>query len=346
MNVLYGIQGTGHGHISRAKELLPELCKHANADVLISGYACQLDLQQQDVTYRKRGISLKYNRSGGVSILETLKQFKPIRFLTDIQSIPLQKYDLVISDYEPVSSWAARVSGVRNIALSHQAAFLSSKTPRPPKRSVVAEMLLQQFAPTESAVGFHFQRYDDFIKPPIIREEVQELKPAEENYITVYLPAWSPTALTRFFHKFPRVDWQVFSPECIRPQQLKNVWLRPVSHKPFLKSIERCKGVMTSAGFEMCAEAMFLHKKLIAIPIQNQYEQQCNAAALKKMGITTLSTLNYQENAIWDWLEGDKKVHLKEIADPAAIVKEVLAGTTNTTTTQPNSAPGLANQYS
>jgi hypothetical protein len=50
MNILYGIQGTGHGHISRARELLPEFCKHAAVDVLISGYACQLELEN-DIAY-------------------------------------------------------------------------------------------------------------------------------------------------------------------------------------------------------------------------------------------------------------------------------------------------------
>ncbi len=323
MRLLYGIQGTGHGHISRAKELLPEWGKHADVDVLISGYACQLELDGE-IAYRKRGISLKYDRNGGVAMLETLRQFKPIRFLTDIQSIPLQKYDLVVSDYEPVSSWAAQAAGVPSISLSHQAAFLSPNTPRPAQKSIIAEQLLQHFAPTDEAVGFHFKRYDSFIEPPLIREEVQELKPIQAGHITVYLPAYSSTTLARLLHKFTQFHWHVFSPDCRREQQLENVWLRPLSHGNFLKSLQACAGVMTSAGFEMCSEAMYLGKKLIAIPIRNQYEQLCNAAALQEMGITILPSLEHQEVALEQWLESDEVIKIDEIADPAQVVQDII----------------------
>jgi uncharacterized protein (TIGR00661 family) len=47
-------------------------------------------------------------------------------------------------------------------------------------------------------------------------------------------------------------------------------------------------GLITGGGFETPSEALYLNKKLISIPIKNHYEQQCNAAALKKMGITVL----------------------------------------------------------
>ena len=322
MKILYGVQGTGLGHISRATALLPELCKHAEVDVLISGYAFELELG--NVAYRKRGISLKYDRNGGVAMLETLKQFKPIRFLNDVQSIPLQKYDLVISDYEPISSWATRIAGVRSVALSHQAAFILPKTPRPEKESIIAEQLLQRFAPSEETVGFHFKQYDNFIEPQLIRDEIQDLNPIDEGHITVYLPAWHPAKLAKMFHKFPQVDWHIFSSDCKKTQQLQNVWLRPVSHGAFLKSGEACGGVMTSSGFEMCSEAMYLGKKLLVIPIRNQYEQLCNAAALQKMGVTVLSTLEGKETVIDDWLENGEAIGLNEIADAAGIVERII----------------------
>lgn len=322
MNILYGIQATGHGHISRAKELLPEFCKHANVDVLISGYACQLELEH-DITYRKRGISLRYDSSGGVAVLETLRRFKLIRFISDIQSLSMQKYDLVISDYEPVSSWAARIAGVPSISMSHQAAFLSPQTPRPVKKSLIAEQLLQRFAPTDDVIGFHFKPYDDFIEPPLIREEIQKLKPARNAYITVYLPAYHPAKLARTFEKFPQVDWHVFSPGCSKSQQLGNVWVQPVSHQSFLQSVEGCTGVVASAGFELCSEAMFLNKKLLAIPIRNQYEQLCNAAALQKIGVKIIESLEGKENEIWQWLESDTIIGLAKIADPSRIVADI-----------------------
>jgi uncharacterized protein (TIGR00661 family) len=45
----------------------------------------------------------------------------------------------------------------------------------------------------------------------------------------------------------------------------------------------RCYGIITAGGFETPAEAMYMNKKLLSIPIMRHYEQECNAAALKKM---------------------------------------------------------------
>ncbi|MDX1639880.1 MAG: glycosyltransferase family protein, partial [Balneolaceae bacterium] len=185
MKILYGIQGTGHGHISRARELLPELGKHAEVDVLVSGYNSSLDLDNP-VQYCKYGISMTYDSNGGVSIVDTLRSLRPFRFITDIQSIPITEYDLVISDYEPVTAWAAKAEKIPCWAISHQAAFLSDRTPRPAKRSPVAEAILKHFAPAGRAVGFHYEAYDRFIEPPIIRSEILELSPRANHHIAVY----------------------------------------------------------------------------------------------------------------------------------------------------------------
>ena len=53
MKVLYAIQGTGNGHVSRAREIVPLLRKKAHTDVLISGIQSDLDLPF-DVQYAFR----------------------------------------------------------------------------------------------------------------------------------------------------------------------------------------------------------------------------------------------------------------------------------------------------
>ena len=323
MKILYGIQGTGHGHISRAKELLPEFNSYGNVDVLISGYASQIDLEEA-ITYRKRGISLSYDSKGGVSVLGTLQNLQPIRFISDVHSVPLKQYDLVISDYEPVSAWAAKSAGIPCVALSHQAAFLSDKSPRPPRRSIVAEAILQHFAPADHATGFHFRRYDHFIEPPIIRSEVRNLNPTEGNHITVYLPAFHHRELAKLFKPFLGINWHIFSPSCSRFRKAGHLSFNPISNVEFLRSFEGCKGIITSAGFETCAEAMYMKKKLLAVPINNQYEQLCNAAALKEIGVSVMAGIADIGPEINAWLAEPMVPELHEIADPAQIVSSLL----------------------
>ncbi|MFO7799508.1 MAG: glycosyltransferase family protein [Rhodohalobacter sp.] len=334
MKILYGIQGTGHGHISRAREILPLLSGAAEVDVLLSGYNCHMSID--DVTLiRKRGISLSYSNNGRVSLLETIKNLKPITFLRDVRHLQPESYNLVISDYEPVSAWAAYKSGVPSLALSHQAAFKSEFSPRPARQSYLAEQVLKKFAPCQSALGFHFRRYDSFIEPPIIRSEVLNLKPETGNHVTVYLPAYHHKNLIPHFKKVPHTNWHLFSQTCSKAFKDGNVNINPVNNAQFLNSLETCRGVLTSGGFETCAEAMYLGKKLMVIPIQNQYEQLCNAAALRELGITITAKVNNRFPEIADdWLHRAPVRWLKEISD-TSLLRDTILSHANNSSEQP-----------
>jgi uncharacterized protein (TIGR00661 family) len=90
-----------------------------------------------------------------------------------------------------------------------------------------------------------------------------------------------------------------------------HIHLIPVNNTQFLKSLESSDGLITSAGFESCAEAMYLGKKLLTIPILHQYEQYCNAAALKKMGVSVVPRItNELSESIDFWLEQDEVIGL------------------------------------
>jgi uncharacterized protein (TIGR00661 family) len=324
MNILYGIQGTGHGHISRAREIIPLLTELADVDVLISGYNCNMNLEDISVSH-KRGISLAYDANGSVSYLKTALQIKPVTFLRDVHSLDIKKYSLVISDYEPVSAWAAINKKVPSIALSHQASFLSEKSPRPKHRSLFAEQILKNFAPSKRAIGFHFRRYDSFIEPPIIRTDVLNMETSAGSHVTVYLPAFDHETLISVFQQFPSIEWHLFSPLCEQRYEDKNIIVNPVGNLPFLKSLKSGMGVVTSAGFETCAEAMFLGKKLLVIPIRNQYEQLCNAAALEQTGIHVIKNIDSSfTNKVQKWIDEAPVIYLNDVADTKALTSKLV----------------------
>lgn len=324
MKILYGIQGTGHGHISRAREIVPLLADEAEIDVLISGYNCKMTLENAAVI-QKRGISLTYDSKGSVSYLKTALNIHPVSFLQDVSSLAVRDYDLIISDYEPITAWASIHSEIPSIALSHQAAFLSPRSPRPEKTSHMAEQVLKHFAPCKEQIGFHFRRYDSFILPPVIRKDVRELETSTGDHVTVYLPAFDHGTLVSIFNQFSNTRWHIFSPSCDSTFRKENVEVYPVGNSPFLESMKDSSGVITSAGFETCAEAMYLGKKLLVIPIQNQYEQLCNAAALSKLGIQTILKMDRNVNLkIGYWLENAPVVHLPEAADMKQLTSKLI----------------------
>ncbi|MFM7388480.1 MAG: glycosyltransferase family protein, partial [Bacteroidota bacterium] len=121
MKILYAVQGTGNGHLSRAIAVVPELMEHGTVDVLISGTQSQIEFPFP-VKYRFKGLSFVSSRAGGVHILKTLLTLKPFRFWKEINLVPVEDYDLVITDFEPVSAWACKRKGIPCVEMSHQAA--------------------------------------------------------------------------------------------------------------------------------------------------------------------------------------------------------------------------------
>lgn len=324
MKILYGIQGTGHGHISRAREIIPILSQKADVDILLSGYNCNMKLEDVEVI-QKRGISLTYDSEGSVSYLQTALNLKPITFIRDIRNLNVRDYDLVISDFEPVTAWASQQKDVFSVALSHQASFVSPNSPRPMKESVIGEQILKHFAPCSAPIGFHFKRYDSYILPPIIRQDVRALSTRKGNHVTVYLPAFDHQMLLHKFLHIPQVEWHIFSPSCKSSYSVMNVTINPVGNESFLSSMKTSFGVITGAGFETCAEAMFLGKKLLAIPIANQYEQYCNAAALQEMGVQTTRKIDDSfVDLIRNWISNTPAIQLSEIADTTKLVDLLL----------------------
>jgi predicted glycosyltransferase len=82
----------------------------------------------------------------------------------------------------------------------------------------------------------------------------------------------------------------------------------PVSNRKFLESIASAEGVLCGAGFETPAEVLYLKKKLMVIPMKGQYEQQCNAAALKKLGIPVLKNLKPKQfKKFHKWLQEEQQ---------------------------------------
>lgn len=322
MKILYAIQGTGNGHLSRAKDIYPELKKYGDVDILISGYQVDLNLPFP-VTYRLKGLSFIFGKHGGVSLWDTFKRMDPIRFLKDIFELPVEEYDLVINDFEPLSAWACKLRKVPCIALSHQSAVLNAAAPKPKNNGWVGRFVLKYYAPFTEQYGFHFNSYAEGIYPPVIRKEIQALQPSDGGHYTVYLPAYSDADLIRFLHKFKGVTWEVFSKHNSEPFCFENISIVPVQNEAFIKSLSECKGALLGAGFEGPAEALYLQKKLLVVPMKRQYEQQCNAAALEQLGVPAIPTLSLKHfRTVNQWINSEEKLEMHFPRETASIAIE------------------------
>jgi uncharacterized protein (TIGR00661 family) len=306
MKILYAIQGTGNGHMARAREVIPELEKFCEFDIMIGGSRHELD-PGYPVSLNLKSLTLSYSKNGQLSFGKTLAANNFLRFFKEVVTTPVQAYDLVISDFEPVSAWACKLKGVPCVALSHQAAFISSAAPRPEKRSWVGEFVLKNFAPTNRHYGFHFMGYDEGVYSPLIRSEIRSLEQETGDHYTVYLPAFSKEKIAHSLSDYPDTPWQVFSKEIHESETINNIQFLPVSNEGFIESLRTCRGVLCNAGFETPSEALYLGKKLLVMPIKKQYEQECNAAALSGLGVEVIKDFATAKTnmTISRWLESD-----------------------------------------
>ncbi len=291
MKILYAVQATGNGHISRAIELMPYLEKYGEIDVFLSGSNASLN-PLLPVKFKSKGVSLFYKKKGKLDYQKTLRQINPARIIKDAKQLPLKDYDLILNDFEYICSTACKMTDTKMIHIGHQASFASKNTPRPEKKDRLGEWVLKKYCQSEHNIGFHFDQYESWILPPVIKTSLWEIAPTNKKHITVYLPHYSDDLLEKTFTEFKKIEFHIFSKNQGTIQQLKNIIWHPIDSQLFNESMTNCEGMITGAGFETPAETLFLGKKLLVIPIKGQYEQKCNAAAMKPFGVTVVSEID------------------------------------------------------
>ena len=329
MKIFYAVQATGNGHISRAMELLPYLERYGQVDIFLSGANNTLQLDA-NVQYRSKGLSLFYTNKGGLDYSKIVGNFSPLRIWKEVKELPVEKYDLVLNDFESITSMACAYKKVPSVNFGHQASFVSPKVPRPEHKEWMGEFILRNYARATQYIGLHFKQYDDFILPPVIKKDILQADPIDKGHITVYLSSYCDAVVESYLSPLTAYRFQVFSKEVSQPVQKGNILFLPVSKNAFNKSLIGCSAIITGAGFETPAEALYLGKKVLVIPIRGQYEQFCNAAALQKMGVPVLQTLDAQFAPVFNqWMEQKRRPSLKLDHSTESIVSYLMHNCTD-----------------
>jgi uncharacterized protein (TIGR00661 family) len=324
MKILYAIQGTGNGHLSRARDIIPVLTKNHHVDLLISGTQADIELPYA-VKYRFKGLGFIFGANGGIDLVETYKKNYIKRLFTELNSLPVEEYDLVINDFEPVSAWACKLKNVRCISISHQAAVLNKKAPQPTDIDIIGKAILKNYAPSDAKYGFHFKSYAGNIFTPVVRRQIRVLKTDNKGHYTVYLPSYDDKRILKVLKQCGDIQWQVFSKHNKQLMGYRNITIQPINNEAFIESMASSEGILCGAGFETPAEALFMKKKLMVIPMKGQYEQHCNAAALKEMGVPVLKSLKLENvDKILNWIKTDSIVEVDYPDNTEEIINNIL----------------------
>ncbi|MCL1142150.1 MJ1255/VC2487 family glycosyltransferase [Shewanella gaetbuli] len=323
MRILYGVQGTGNGHISRARVMAKALKQSGlKVDFLFSGRPAEQYFDMEDFgDYQQcKGLSFVTER-GRVNLLKTAQKSLSRSIFNEVSELEVKGYDLVINDFEPVTAWAAKQQGVKSISISHQAAL---QYPVPKQGgNWIDEVIINHFAPTDITLGCHWHHFGFPILPPFVEVPCSTAQYSQQ--ILVYLPFESADEIARFLTPFS--DYQFFVYHSVKPIKplAEHIKWFGFSHEGFKQHLAQCGGVIGNAGFELASEAMSLGKKLLVKPLLGQFEQASNVAALELLAAAdSMQVLDPVKVSRWLKAPSPKPIQYPKVGN--ALVDWIKAG--------------------
>jgi uncharacterized protein (TIGR00661 family) len=139
------------------------------------------------------------------------------------------------------------------------------------------------------------------------------------------LPSYSDKKIINTLSKVKDIKWQIFSKHNHKEYVSKNINIQQITNEAFVKSMATSCGILCGAGFETPAEALYMQKKLLVIPMKGQFEQQLNSAALQEMGVPVMKSLKIKHlNKLMNWVEDNSRVEVDYPNITESIIDQIL----------------------
>ncbi|MEI6692539.1 MAG: glycosyltransferase family protein [Chlorobium sp.] len=303
MKILFGVQGTGNGHISRSRELVRKLKEEGHqVDVIISGRK-EEDLKEIEIfePYRvMKGMTL-VTYKGKLNYIDTMFQLDLVRLMSDILMLETAGTDLIITDFDPITSMVARIRNIPSVGFGHQYAFRYDVPMA--KGNLFEKYTLLNFAPSRYNAGLHWNHFNQPVFPPVIPASLYDKTAGTiiKEKILVYLPFEEVEDVAAFVASFDGYEFFIYG-KVTQSHDEGHLHYRGYSRDGFLNDLMECSGVVCNAGFELPGEALYLGKKLLLRPLDGQIEQESNALAMEQLGYG-MATHSLDHNILADWLQ-------------------------------------------
>jgi uncharacterized protein (TIGR00661 family) len=293
-NILYGVNGEGSGHSTRAHEVLFHLQAQGHILHVASFDRGLRNLSHEFEVTEIHGPRLayvnnrvRYRRTLARNLLAMRERAKSIARLSQLADA--WKIQVVITDFEPLCCHVGRRKRLPVISIDNQHCLTNAEVSYPTKYrrdAAVAKLVTRIMTPRANAylVTSFFpapiKQPRTFLFPPILRQQVINAVPATEEQVLVYVTSPGP-ALAKLLGS---VRCEFIAYGFGREGRNGNILYRKPSAGGFLEALTKAKAVVASAGFSLITEALHLGKPYLAIPIKHQFEQIFNAYWLDKMG--------------------------------------------------------------
>ncbi len=315
--IVYAVAGEGFGHSSRSHIIGQRLIDSGHDVIFAASNKSLAYLTQYFGDRVKEVFGLRIHFCDGrVSALRTIgrniwRSHHGLKINRRLYKECFDKFkpDLVITDFEPFSTFWALRRKVPFFSIDHQHLLTHCKPHYPPGNLMprLNAYFVTRFYYSRAAcyVIINFFKAPANISravvaPPVIRAEVAALNPTAGDHIVIYTTyASDEQNLRQMLHKFAPQKFCVYGFN--KFEQDGNITFKERSTEGFLKDLASSKGVVATAGFSLISECMHLKKKMYLLPLPGQYEQIVNAHYVQELGLG-LSRKELNEQALADFL--------------------------------------------
>ncbi len=125
--------------------------------------------------------------------------------------------------------------------------------------------------------------------PPLLRADLfRQPQGRSEPFVLVYiLNSGYAEEVIRWHERHPEVRLHCFwdRPDAAPVESYdETLTFHQLDDEKFLSLMARCRGFVSTAGFESIAEAMYLQTPVQVVPVEGHYEQLCNAVDAVRAG--------------------------------------------------------------
>ena len=293
-NILYGVNGEGAGHSTRAKEVLTHLVAQGhNLHVASFDRGLQNLKDGFNVTeiygFRFAYVNnrVRYKRTIAKNLLTVPHAAKSLSRLNEL--IEEQKINLVITDFEPLTCHVGHKQRLPVISIDNQHCLTNAEVSYPKqyqRDAAAAKLVTKLMTPRANAylvISFFkapIRQRNTFLFPPLLRQQILEARPSEGDHVLVYVTSPAP-ALAKLLGSV-RCRFIAYGFE--REGSDGNITFKKPSLDGFFSDLVSARAIIANSGFSLVTEALHLGKPYLAVPVSHQFEQIFNAYWLEKSG--------------------------------------------------------------
>jgi uncharacterized protein (TIGR00661 family) len=302
MRILYGVVGEGMGHATRSSVILEHLTKQHDVHVVVSGRARDYLAQRFENVHKIWGLTIQYEgnsvRKLG-TLLENLKNAVkgfPENIKAYFDLVDEFKPDVVVSDFESFSYLYAKNHMLPCISVDNMQIINRAKHPPELLAGHEKELDLTKSIVKAKLPGcFHYLVATFFypelrkdrttLLPSILRNEILAAKSEPGEHLLVYQTSTTNSELMSALKK-SGLPCRVYGVRRgIKSDEVEdNLTFRPFSEAGFIDDLRTSRAVVAGGGYTLMSEAVYLHKPLLSLPVQGQFEQTLNALYLQELG--------------------------------------------------------------